>query len=678
MLPVFLPLRELDNLDEGIDSFIQKQLSSTHLNTPPDFGKNLLERGNLLLLFDGLDEVADLKQREKVAKWIVDAVACYSTCRFVVTCRFAGYSETVRLSAKFLEMHIRPFSTEQAEEFIRKWYDIVERGLAKDPDLAAGLAAEKADNLLAKLKEPDFRAQRVFELTRNPLLLANICLVHRHRGTLPAKRGRLYEECIDLLLENWRGSKGINVSVSAQNGRRALQPAAYWLHSEEGRTRATAKELEPHIEPVLKSMQWKKGSAADFLSTIRDESGLLTGWDQDNYGFMHLGFQEYLAAREIRNLAFNDKRVLTYLASRFGESWWQEVGLLMLGLEDPSLFEPYMREVVKLPAFADFSNLLDASIEDAAETSVMPFLELLEMTPGNDKELWKRQFAALRVLTRLDAGKVENIKSALLQHPFPDICKWVQDRFAVKTSAAIDTITAERSGYRLKKISGDKFMMGSPQSEEGRDDDDEGPSHKVCVPDFYMGIYPVTNREYGLFLKDTPDIKEPEYWGDRRFNRPEQPVVGVSWDDVVKYARWTGLRLPTEAEWEYACRAHTKTRFYTGNKDVDLARAGWYFNNSQGQTHPVGEKEPNGFGIYDMHGNVWEWVEDDWHDNYKGAPNDGSSWIGKKRGSARVIRGGGWNNNARNCRSAIRGFCAPVFRGSVLGFRLSRSVSPGS
>ena len=671
MLPVFLPLRELDDLDKGIDSFIQKQFSSPHLDTPHDFGKELLERGNLLLLFDGLDEVADLKLREKVARWIVDAVACHSTCRFVVTCRFAGYSETVRLSAKFLEMHIRPFNSEQAEAFIRKWYNIVERGLAKDPDQAAGLASEKADNILARLKESDFRAQRVFELTHNPLLLANICLVHRHRGTLPAKRGKLYEECIGILLENWRGAKGITVSVSAQDGCRALQPAAYWLHSEDGRTRATAKELAPHIEPVLKSIKWKKGSASDFLSTIRDESGLLTGWDQDNYGFMHLGFQEYLVAREIRNLAFNNKRVLADIASRFGESWWQEVGLLMLSLEDP-LFEPYMREVVKLPAFVNFPNLVDASIEDASEISVKPFIELLEMKPGNEKELWQRQFAALRVLTRLDSEKVDSMKSILLQHPFPEINKWVKDRFILEPSVAIDTKTAEQGGYKLKKIFGGKFIMGSPKSEKGRDDD-EGPLHEVSVTDFYIGIYPVTNREYELFLADTPDKKEPEYWGDRRFNRPEQPVVGVSWDDANEYAKWAGLRLPTEAEWEYSCRAKTNTRFYTGNKDTDLDQAGWYCDNSQNQTHPVGEKEPNNFGLYDMHGNVREWCMDWFSENYYDVSKKQGiveNPTGPESGSYRVLRGGSWDYNEQSCRSAYRRYSHPESRSRRIGFRL--------
>ena len=300
-------------------------------------------------------------------------------------------------------------------------------------------------------------------------------------------------------MENWHAAKGINVSISAQNSRRALQPVAYWLHSEDGRTKATAKELAPHIEPVLKAIKWEKGSVSDFLSTIRDESGLLTGWDQDNYGFMHLGFQEYLAAREIRTLAFNDKRVLAELASRFSDSWWQEVGLLMLGLEDPSLFESYMREVVKLPAFADFPNLVDASIEDAAEISVEPFVELLEKDPDDDNGLWKRQFAALRVLTRLDSDKGDNMKSLLLQHPFPKISKWVKDRFCAGDSVDIDVKTAKKGGYELRKISGGKFMMGSRKSEKGRDED-EGPLHEVDVTDFYIGIYPVTNREYERFF----------------------------------------------------------------------------------------------------------------------------------------------------------------------------------
>ena len=154
-------------------------------------------------------------------------------------------------------------------------------------------------------------------------------------------------------------------------------------------------------------------------------------------------------------------------------------------------------------------------------------------------------------------------------------------------------------------------------------------------------------------------------------------MVGVSWDDAGRYAAWAGLRLPSEAEWEYACRANTKTRYYTGDMQKDLDRAGWYRENSGEELHPVGEKEPNAWGLYDMHGNVFEWVEDDWHDNYDGAPDDGRVWVDKPRGANRVIRGGSWSIDAPGCRSAFRYFRWPGYRDFYVGFRLSRSVAFG-
>lgn len=109
--------------------------------------------------------------------------------------------------------------------------------------------------------------------------------------------------------------------MDARSGRKVLQPAALWMHQEEGRTRASADELAPVIEPALKAADWPHGSAETFLRVVRDESGLLTGWGQDQYGFMHLGFQEYLAARQIQNSYILDPDVLNHLAGRFGQSW---------------------------------------------------------------------------------------------------------------------------------------------------------------------------------------------------------------------------------------------------------------------------------------------------------------------------------------------------------------------
>ncbi|MFY9943916.1 MAG: SUMF1/EgtB/PvdO family nonheme iron enzyme, partial [Desulfobacterales bacterium] len=602
MLPVFLPLRNLRDLEKGLDAFFESELDSPHLKTPPGFGCRMLGRGNLLYLLDGLDEVVDLAQRERVARWIVAAQQADPTSRFVVTCRFAGYSPGVHLGAAFLEMHLRPLTEEQVAAFVHNWYRVVERGLAVDPDQAEGIARENAEKLIARLKEEDFRLRRVFELTRNPLLLANICLVHRHRGELPQKRARLYEECIDVLLEHWRKAKGLSIGVTAQEGRRVLQPAALWLHGQEGRTRATAEELAPQIAPALKAVGWQGGSAADFLRTIRDDSGLLTGWGLDQYGFMHLGFQEYLAAREIRRRGFKEPELLRELAAHFGESWWQEVTLLLLALEEPSHFEAFMGEVVKNAAFAKHSDWVDFCLDEAAETTPEPFAALLEKSPGEQESLWRRQAAALRVLERLAPERIDALQESLSRHPYEAIRRRLAERAAM---GAIDATVNAIDGYELVSIPAGSFWMGSLETEKDRYDN-EGPRHQVALPSFYLGRYPVTNAQYDRFLEANPKAPKPVYWADRKFNQPRQPMVGVSWEDARAYARWAGLRLPSEVEWEYACRACTPTRFHSGDSQADLKLVGWHDANSEGRLHPVGEKAPNGFGLYDMHGNVWE------------------------------------------------------------------------
>ncbi len=340
----------------------------------------------------------------------------------------------------------------------------------------------------------------------------------------------------------------------------------------------------------------------------------------------------------------------------------------MLALEEPSLFEDFMNEVVELPAFAENPNLVDMCIEDAAETSLKPFMDILNETPGKDEGLWQRQAAAIRVIKKLDEAALETVKVKLEGHPSTEINQWFKE-YTQEERVDREVVRAKHGGYELVRIPGGTFMMGSHEDEKGRYDF-EGPQHKVTVPEFYMGIYPVTNRQYGIFLAENTDIKEPEYWAESRFNHPDQPVVGVSWVDAKRYAEWAGLRLPAESEWEYACRAETETLYYLGDDEKDLENAGWYAKNSDSQLHKVGEKKPNKYGLYDMHGNVWEWCEDDWHDSYNGASDDGKPWIDRPRGSYRVVRGGSWFNSAGDCRSSDRYDFGPSIDSFNLGFRL--------
>src|SRR3954447_15477093 len=203
------------------------------------------------------------------------------------------------------------------------------------------------------------------------------------------------------------------------------------------------------------------------------------------------------------------------------------------------------------------------------------------------------------------------------------------------------------------------FVMGSAANEEGRSDY-EGPQHRVELRHrVALGRYPVTFAEYDRFCEATGRERPDDLgWG-----RDRRPVIFVSWDDATAYCAWlsgeTGepYRLPSEAEWEYACRAGTTTRYWWGDA-IGRERAN-YGESGKGRTTEVGTYPANPWGLYEMHGNVWEWVGDHWHGNYQGAPTDGSAWLNSGGGGVRVLRGGSWDGGARYCRAASRGRGVP-------------------
>jgi formylglycine-generating enzyme required for sulfatase activity len=241
-----------------------------------------------------------------------------------------------------------------------------------------------------------------------------------------------------------------------------------------------------------------------------------------------------------------------------------------------------------------------------------------------------------------------------------------------------DPLREGGEGPEMLVLPAGRFWMGSPENEPGRGDD-EGPRHEVAIPrGFALGVTPVTFADYDRFVQATGSKKpNDEGWG-----RGTRPVIGVSWEDAVAYAAWltkqTGkpYRLPSEAEWEYACRAGTETPWSFGDQKSELGVYAWYEGNADRQTHPVGEKRPNPWGLCDMHGNVWEWVEDCWHEDYEGAPTDSSAWLGAGGGECggRVERGGSWFNVPEALRSAYRGGVSAVFRDGNLGFRLAQDL----
>ena len=229
---------------------------------------------------------------------------------------------------------------------------------------------------------------------------------------------------------------------------------------------------------------------------------------------------------------------------------------------------------------------------------------------------------------------------------------------------------------KLVVIPAGRFRMGCVS---GRNcDDDDRPVHDVEVASFALGVYEVTFEEYDRFAAATGRDRPT----DRGWGRGGRPVIAVSWEDATGYASWlsdeTGewYRLPSESEWEYAARAGSTTRYAWGDDigrnraNCDGCRSRW----EDDRTAPAGSFAANAWGLHDMHGNVWEWVEDCWHENYARAPGDGSAWTSGGNCGRRVLRGGSWVNSPRNLRSADRTWDDADNRRGYVGFRVARTL----
>jgi formylglycine-generating enzyme required for sulfatase activity len=267
-------------------------------------------------------------------------------------------------------------------------------------------------------------------------------------------------------------------------------------------------------------------------------------------------------------------------------------------------------------------------------------------------------------------------------------------------------------GMKLVRIPVGKFLMGSPSDEKDRLDDEF--QHDVAITQpFYLGKHEVTIGQFKAFVQDaqyrteaekdgkggrafngTEFVQKPEFtWKNLHFNQSDDhPVVVVSWNDAVAFCDWLSkkegktYRLPTEAEWEYACRAGTRTRFSTGDKEDDLKAVGniadaalkrkwlavtWATSWDDGYpfTAPVGKFQANAFGLHDMHGNAWEWCADWYGEDYygKGPRQDPQ---GPASGKERIARGGAWSTQPKFCRSAFRDWHEPGYRSDCVGFRV--------
>ncbi|MFN0175437.1 MAG: SUMF1/EgtB/PvdO family nonheme iron enzyme [Saprospiraceae bacterium] len=300
--------------------------------------------------------------------------------------------------------------------------------------------------------------------------------------------------------------------------------------------------------------------------------------------------------------------------------------------------------------------------EDEANRKKEAFQNKSEKQKAAHKKRREEKAAAAEAMAAKEAERLENERRA-------------REAAAAEAMAARD-VARPKNGQIIRDIpeepemvfvEGGRFIMGSNEDESSK------PLHPVTVPSFWMGKYPVTFDEYDSFCTHSGYPKP----GDEGWGRGTRPVINVTWEDAQEYCRWLSertsrrYRLPSEAEWEFAARGGTRSTEYNFSGGNKLEEVGWYDENSGDKTHPVGEKKANELNLHDMNGNVCEWCRDDGHDNYDGAPSDGSAW-GNDDDMLKVMRGGSWQDSHYTCAVSSRSDYVPMCWSSVIGFRLAR------
>jgi formylglycine-generating enzyme required for sulfatase activity len=693
-LPIFLPLRDLGyhlkekNNHAGKDGpavlldYLREYYQMQQIALPKDFFNEALEKGKAVLLLDGMDEVADKKMRQRVARLIETFAARYPDARYVVTSREVGYEGAARVGAEFGLAKVRDFSPAEVRRFLRDWTRVVETTLAHS--VAAPNELNK-DELLAVLEKADKQSKslsnaidnnaRVAELAVNPLLLTVIALVHRYRAKLPERRSELYEEAVEVLLGHWDSAKGmedeldvVGIKLDSGDRRSFLEPVAFWMHERE-RREIELHDLKTLLLPRFVNMTGdahRAEKAVDaFIRMIEERSGLLIARGIGIYGFAHLTFQEYLAARALAGR----EDALAFTLKILPDAWWREVILLEVGY-------------VSSQGPSRVSKLIAAIMNADVATEPEPHHHLL--------------LAAECLfdvgLARVEGDLLGEVRKRLQKEADAPIKKGNKESVLGKVSAMNALARIETGKFNTQywkapwgepqwvTIPAGEFWMGDDSSQY----DDEKPAHKVYLPEYEIARVPVTNAQYELYVQDTGK-DAPEHW--RGGNVPKglgnHPVVNVSWYAALDYCAWLSekldkeVSLPSEAQWEKAAKGAEDQRLYPWGKWQEL-----HCNNDDlglKETTPVGLflKGASPYGLLDMSGNVWEWTRSIWDEEkykYPYQADDGRENMERDDKFSRVLRGGSFFNFQFNVRCAFRDYGDPFDGYYFSGFRIV--VSP--